>query len=264
MADGNEFRVPPHSIEAEMCVLGSMMLDPAVIDIAVQINKPEHFFRPAHVPIFQALVDMRNDGKPIDLVLLRDELTSRGRLDKVGGVEYLVSLAEGVPNAANLEFYAQIVRDKAILREVIRAGADMTTAGYDPQAKTEEVVDEAEKRVYAIASDHTKPQAVFLKDILQETFETLQKNDGKNVTGVATGYHQLDTMTCGLQKGDLIILAARPSMGKTSFLLNVIEHMGVVEQLSVALFSLEMSNDQLAQRCLPPTLSSRSSKCGGE
>jgi replicative DNA helicase len=227
-----------------------MMLDAAAIDIVLQINKPEHFYRPAHVTIFTTLVEMRNAAKPIDLVLLRDELISRKQLEQVGGVEYMVALAEGVPNAANAEYYAQIVRDRAILREVIRAGTDMIIRAYDPQAKTEEVVEESEKRVYAISSDHTKPQAVFLDNLIEQAFKTLEQNDGRQVTGQATGFQLLDTMTCGLQKGDLIIMAARPSMGKTSLLLNIIEHMGVAEQSTVAIFSLEMSKDQLTQRFL--------------
>ena len=170
-------------MEAEVCVLGSMMLDAAAIDIVVQINKPEHFYRPVHVTIFTTLVEMRNAAKPIDLVLLRDELISRKQLEQVGGVDYMVALAEGVPNAANAEYYAQIVRDRAILREVIRAGTDMIIRAYDSQAKTEEVVEESEKRVYAISSDHTKPQAVFLDNLIEQAFKTLEQNDGRQVTG---------------------------------------------------------------------------------
>ncbi|MEN6506226.1 MAG: replicative DNA helicase [Planctomycetaceae bacterium] len=243
-------RVPPQSIEAEVCVLGSMMLDAATIDLVVQINKADHFFRPAHAVVFQTLVEMRDAGKAVDLVLLKDELTRRNQLEHVGGTEYLVAMIEGLPSAANAEYYAKIVRDKAILRQIIRAGGDMAAHAFTPDAAAEGVVEEAEKRIFAISSDNITAQGVFLGTMLQQTFEKLESHNGRCLLGQPSGYPQLDGLTSGFQNGDLIILAARPSMGKTSLLLNMAEHMGVVEGKTVALFSLEMSTEQLMQRFL--------------
>jgi replicative DNA helicase len=243
-------RVPPQAIESEMCVLGSMMLDATCIDIVVQIVRQENFYRPAHQLIFQAIVDLRQAVKPIDLVTVRDELDRRKQLGPVGGVEYIVSLAEGVPNAANAEYYAKIVRDKAMLRELIVAGTDMVREAFDSSDEAAAIVDEAEQTVFRIASDAIGEQAVDLKGLLQKTFEILQATDGSLITGVATGYHQLDELTSGFQKGEMLVLAARPSMGKTSCVLNIAEHMSVVERKPVAVFSLEMSKEQLAQRLL--------------
>jgi replicative DNA helicase len=249
-AGGRPERVPPQAIEAETCVLGSMILHAPAIDIVVQIATADHFYRPAHQLIYQVLVDMRQTARPIDLVLLRDELDRRKQLESIGGVEYLVALAEGVPNAANAEFYAKIVRDKALLRELILAGTDMVREAYETHEEATEVIDQAEQRVFQIAQQQIGQQAVTLKVLLQQTFETLQAQDGRMITGTATGYDQFDEMTSGLQKGEMIILAARPSMGKTSCLLNMAEHMAVIDKNPVAIFSLEMSKEQLAQRLL--------------
>ncbi len=250
-ADGDNLqRIPPHSIEAEACVLGSMLLHDLSIDIVVQIAKPDHFYRPVHQTIFEALVDMRQAGKPVDLVLLRDELKRRQQLDEIGGVDYLVRLAEGVPSAANAEYYARIVRDKAMLRELILAGTDMVREAYETREEASEVIDLAENRIFQIASDHIGDSAVSIRGILQDTFEQLQQQDGEIITGLSTGYHQLDELTSGFQNGEMLILAARPSMGKTSILLNIAAHMAVVEQAPIAVFSLEMSKEQIAQRLL--------------
>ncbi len=243
-------RVPPQSIEAEACVLGSMVLHAPCIDIVVQITNTDHFYRPAHQLIYQTLVDMRQVGKPIDLVLLRDELSTRKQLEQVGGVEYIVALAEGVPSAANAEYYARIVRDKAMLRELIVAGTEMVQDAYEARDEAGEVVDRAESHIFEIASQHVGAEAVCIKGLLQKTFESLQENDGQMVTGLASGYTPLDEMTSGFQAGDMIILAARPSMGKTSLLLNLAENMAVLDKAPVAIFSLEMSKEQLAQRLL--------------
>ena len=243
-------RVLPQSIEGEVCVLGSMILDTPTIDVVVQICQPEYFLRPAHQKIYQAIVDLRQLAKPIDLVLLKEELTQRGQLDGVGGVEYLVALVEGVPNAANAEYYAKIVRDKALLRELILAGNEMIREAYDTHDAAQEVIDRAEGRVFQIAQQQIGAEAVTIQSLLQRTFELMEKNEGQALTGAASGFHQLDEMTSGFQPEEMIILAARPSMGKTSCLLNVAEYMALVDHQPVAIFSLEMSRDQLAQRLL--------------
>ena len=243
-------RLPPHDIAAEVCVLGSMILDPPTIDIAVQISREDHFYRPAHQLIYQALVGLRQDSKPIDLVMLRDELARRKQLEQVGGMDYVAGMLDGVPNSANAEYYARIVRDKAMLRELIVAGNDIIREAYDSHDEPSRVVDQAEERVFEIASQHIGGEVASLKDLLSHTFETLLAHDGQLITGLASGYHQLDELTSGFQKGEMIVLGARPSMGKTSLLLNMAEHMAVVEKEPVVVFSMEMSKGQLAQRLL--------------
>ena len=243
-------RVPPQSIEAEVCVLGSMILDSSCIDIVVQILNGEYFYRPVHQTIFDILVHMKNQCKEIDLVTLREELNRRKLLDQAGGVDYLVQLVEGVPTAANSEYYATIVRDKAMLRELILVGTDIVREAYESHDESADVVERAEQRVFEIASQRVGEQAVSLGGLLQQTFEQLQAHDGELITGLASGYHQLDELTSGFQNSEMIIIAARPSMGKTSLLLNIAEHIAVIESKPVAIFSLEMSKEQLAQRVL--------------
>lgn len=243
-------RVLPQSIEGEVCVLASMILDAPTIDIVVQICQAEYFLRPGHQKIYQAIVDLRQQAKPIDLVLLKEELQLRGELEAIGGVEYLVAMVEGVPNAANAEYYARIVRDKALLRELIQAGNAMIREAYDSIDPAEKVIEQAEQQVFKIAQQQIGAEAVTLQSLLQKTFEMMEKNEGQALTGIASGFHQLDEMTSGFQKEEMIILAARPSMGKTSCLLNIAEYMALVDRHPVAIFSLEMSRDQLAQRLL--------------
>ncbi len=243
-------RVPPHSIYAESCVLGSMILNSAAIDIVVQIVEPSYFYTPAHQSIYQAIVDMRQANKPIDLVTLREELAQRKILEEIGKVEYLVSLVDGLPDAGNAEYYAHIVRDKALLRELILAGNEMIREAYDSSDEASKIIDSAENSVFQIAQKKIGQESVGLSSLLQQTFEDLEAHEGKLITGLATGYTQLDEMTSGFQQGEMIILAARPSMGKTSILLNLGEFMAVVDHKPVAIFSLEMSNTQLAQRFL--------------
>ena len=243
-------RVPPQSIEAEVCVLGSMILDARTIDIVVQICQEDYFHRPAHQLIYQALVDMRQANKPIELVLLKEELQSRKQLEQIGGVDYLVEIVEGVPNAANAEYYARIVRDKALLRDLIVAGNEIIRQAYDAQEETPEVIEEAEQKVFKIATRQIGDSAVPLNSLLEQTFETLQESEGQVITGLGTGYPLLDELTRGLQAGEMIILAGRPSMGKTSMVLNMAEHMAVRDGQPVAIFSMEMSREQLAMRLL--------------
>ena len=243
-------RVPPQSIQAEASVLGAMIIHAPAIDVVVQLVQSEQFYRPAHQTIYQALLDMSQASKPVDLVTLRDELERRGQLEAVGGVEYLVALVEGVPTAANVEYYAKIVRDKALLRQLIIVGTQMVQEAFDTHEEAGDVLDQAERAVFEIASSHVGEQASTMEDLLQHTIETLQQNEGQLITGLASGYQKLDELTSGFQKGDMLVLGARPSMGKTSLLLNIAEYMAVVDQRPVAMFSLEMSKEQVAQRLL--------------
>ncbi len=243
-------RVLPNSVEAEVCTLGSMVLDAATIDIVVHITRAEDFFRPAHRIIYETLCRMHNSGKPIDLVTLNDELKRAKLLERIGGSEYLAVLAEGVPSTATAEYYARMVRDKALLRNLIAANQQIIQDAYDSQDDPAEILDQAEHSIFQIASRQIGDNARSLESLLQHTFETLSAADGSMITGVATGYFKLDELTAGFQNSEMIVIAGRPSMGKTALALNMAEYMAVEDGRSVLLFSLEMSKAQLALRFL--------------
>ncbi len=242
--------VLPHSLEAEVCVLGSMVLEASTVDIVIHITRADDFFRPAHRIIFETLVRMHNAGKPIDLVTLNEELQREKLLDRIGGSEYLVTLAEGVPSIANAEYYARLVRDKAMLRSLIAHTGEIVQDAYSSQDEPVEIIDRAEHAIFEIASRQIGDHAQSLESLLQQTFERLSESDGSTITGVATGYYKFDELTAGLQNGEMVVIAARPSMGKTALALNMAEHMGVEDGRAVLIFSLEMSKEQLAQRFL--------------
>ncbi len=243
-------RMPPQALETEMCVLGSMVLDKDCIGEIIPILRRENFYRYDHQLIFDALIKLYEDNKPIDLVLLRDELKNRGQLDEVGGVEYLVKVANSVPSAANGVYYAKIVRDKALLRNLISATAEISNQAYAGRGKAEEILEEAEQRIFEVTEQKITGQAIELKDVLEQVYESLQSRRGQLITGLATGYLELDELTCGLQPGEMIIIAARPSMGKTALGLNIAEYIGADCKTPVAVFSLEMSAQQLTERML--------------
>lgn len=245
-------RSMPESLEAEAAVLGSMMIDPACIGQVAETLKADAFYRVEHQLIFNALILLyeKNKGEGIDGVLLRNELQNRGQLDEVGGVDYLVKLMDSVPSSANVLYYMGIVKDKQLLRNIIQAAGDVLESAYNPTGDTGEKIDEAERRIFEISSETVKGEADSLKDLVTQAYELIEKRDGKHVTGIPTGYYKLDELTCGLQKGDMIIIAGRPSMGKTSLVMNIVEHMGTKEKIPVAIFSLEMGRQQLAERFL--------------
>ncbi len=243
-------RVPPHSIEAETVVLGSMLLDSTCTDTLVQIIQPEHFYRPAHQSLYRVLVDMHDARNPIDLVTVREALERTGQLDAIGGVDYLVALVDGVPNAANAEYYGTIVRDKALLRALITTGTDIVRQAFDNHEDAMTLVNQAESMIFEIAQEHIGQEAEGLEGLLMKTFEQMEANRDKLITGLSSGYHMLDELTSGFQESEFIVLAARPSMGKTSCLLNIAEHMSVTDSRPLVLFSLEMSGQQIAQRLL--------------
>ena len=242
-------RVPPQSREAEVCVLGAMLLDPASIDLAVHILKGEYFYNPAHQQIYDVLVGMSQATKPIDLVTVRNELETRKLLDAVGGTDYLVLLVDSVPNAANIEYYANIVRDKALLRSLIQTATQLCREAYDSTDEAALVLDRAEKQVFELAQQQVADSVTSIKDVIRRTFEKLEALDG-SVTGVPTGFFKLDELTSGFQSGEMIVVAARPSMGKTAVALNMAEYMAVDEKRPVLFFSLEMGRDQIVQRFL--------------
>ena len=243
-------RMPPQALDAEVCVLGSMALDRESIGELIPILRDEHFYRHDHKLIFQSLINLYENNKPIDLVLLRDDLDSHGLLEQVGGVEYLVSLTESVPSAANAVYYAKIVRDKAMLRNLITVTGEIGSKAYEARGDVGEVLEEAEQKIFEVTQQKITGQAVAIKEILSQVYALIQQREGKNITGLATGYQELDEIMSGLQRNELIIVAARPSMGKTALGLNIAEYVGADSKKPVAIFSLEMSLQQLTERML--------------
>jgi replicative DNA helicase len=245
-------RKMPASPEAEAAVLASMILDRDCIGPVIEILQVDYFSRTEHRLIYEALLGLFESQKDItfDLVLLRDELKKLDSLDAVGGVDYLVKVAESVPTAANAEYYANIVRDKAMLRELARTCAEVMQEACDEAGQVSEKLDRAEQKIFAVTEKKITGSAVPIKNLITETFEAIDARKGSHVTGLPTGFEELNQMLCGLQNGEMVIIAARPSMGKTSFALNMAEHQAADENIPVVIFSLEMGRQQLVERVL--------------
>ena len=245
-------RSMPESLAAEAAVLGSMIIDPKCISEVVEILKTEAFYRIEHQMIFDALISLyeKNRGDAIDAVLLRDELEKRKQLEEVGGVEYIAKILESVPSSANIAYYTGIVKDKQLLRELVAAAGEILNDAFSGDGEPGEKLDEAERKIFAVTDKNISGSATGLKDLVAHAYELIEKRKDNQVTGLATGYYALDEKTCGLQKGEMIIIAGRPSMGKTSLALNMAEHIGVIEKAPVAIFSLETGMQQLAERFL--------------
>lgn len=249
-------RVPPHSIEAEQSVLGGLLLDNTAWDRAADLLTESDYYRFEHRLIFGAINKLINGSKPADVITVFEHLQSMGKADEAGGLAYLNALAQSVPSAANLRRYAEIVRERAILRKLVTASDEIATSAFNPQGRpVTQILDDAEGKIFRIGEEGSRAKQGFhtmdnlvvqLLDRVQELYE----NGSEDVTGVPTGFYEMDKMTAGLQPGDLIILAARPSMGKTAFALNIGEHVAVKEQLPVLVFSMEMGASQLAMRML--------------
>ncbi|MBS3898204.1 MAG: replicative DNA helicase [Dethiobacter sp.] len=245
-------RIPPQNMEAEQSVLGAMLLDKDAIITAIELLRFGDFYREGHRKIFQAVVALSERGEPVDLVTLPEELRGQNQLESVGGMGYLTVLANTVPTAANVGYYAQIVREKAVLRSLISTATRIVTRCFEAKEEVDEILDEAERAIFEV-SQRSSPQGfASMKEVLKGAFDRIDKLWGNKggVTGVPTGFPDLDNITCGFQNADLIILAARPSMGKTTLALNIAQHIAVNEKLPVAVFSLEMSKEQLVQRIL--------------
>jgi len=245
-------RSMPESLAAEAAVLGSMIVDPVCIGQVIEQIDRQAFYRIEHQIIFDAIVWLyeKHRSEAIDAVLLRDELEKRKQVETIGGVEYLSKIMESVPSAANVMYYTNIVKDKMLLRETIAAASEILEEAFDESGETDEKLDEAERKIFAITDKKISGSAVALKDLVSRAYELIEKREGSHVTGLATGYYELDEKTCGLQNGEMIVIAGRPSMGKTSLALNIAEHVGMVENVSIAIFSLETSRQQLAERFL--------------
>lgn len=233
-----------------MSLIGSIILDPDVCGDVVQvIRTADDFFRPAHAKLWSAILKLYDTHQSVDVVQLQQLMEDRGTLEEAGGLDYVVELADSVPSAANAVHYARIVREKAMVRQLIKASGEILRAAYTNPESAADLLDEAEQRIFKIAQESESRQAVELSDLIREAIERLEASDGQPLTGVGSGFSDLDTLTGGFQRGELIILAARPSMGKTALALNIAEHMASRSE-PVGVFSLEMSASQLVQRVL--------------
>jgi replicative DNA helicase len=247
-------RVPPHSVEAEQSVLGGLLLDNLAWDRAADLLTDGDFYRFEHRLIFAAIGTLVSASRPADVITVFEQLQSLGRADDSGGLAYLNALAQSVPSAANMRRYAEIVRERAVLRKLIAASDEIATQAFNPQGRgAGQILDEAETKIFRIGEETSRQRQGFqsidkLMVALLDRVNELHENGAEDVTGVRTGFYDLDRMTAGLQKGDLIVLAARPSMGKTAFALNMAEHVSVQEGLPVLVFSMEMGASQLALR----------------
>jgi replicative DNA helicase len=247
-------RVPPHSTEAEQSVLGGLLLDNLAWDKCSDLLSDSDFYRHEHRHIYAAVGSLIASSKPADVITVFEALESLGKAEDCGGLAYLNALAQSVPSASNVRRYAEIVRERSVLRKLISASDEIATTAFNPQGQpVSQILDEAESRIFRIGEEGSRGGAGFqpmdkLVQALIDRVQELEANGSEDVTGIRTGFYDLDRMTAGLQKGDLIVLAARPSMGKTAFALNIAEHVAVQEGLPVAVFSMEMGASQLALR----------------
>jgi replicative DNA helicase len=245
-------KIPPQSIEVEQAVLGSMLLDKEAIGKAIEIIDKDSFYRDDHQKIFSAIVDLYDKNQPVDIITVSDELTRRKELDNVGGRLYLLELTEKIATTANIEYHASIVLEKATLRKLIETSTQIVSQCYDASLEVDDLLDRAEQGIFNISEKRIKEGFVSIGDLLPHTFEAIEEYQKKGgmVTGLPTSFIELDTLTGGLQNSDLIVVASRPSMGKTAFCLSIAEHIAIEERVPVGIFSLEMAKSQLAQRML--------------
>ena len=252
--DVARLRVPPHSVEAEQSVLGGLLLDNGAWDRIADLLGESDFYRYEHRLIFAAVASLVNSTKPADVITVFERLQSFGNAEECGGLAYLNALAQSVPSAANIRRYAEIVRERAVLRKLVAASDEIATSAFNPQGRpVSQILDDAESRIFRIGEEGSRTGQAFQsidKLVVQliDRVNELHDNGAEEVTGVRTGFYKLDSMTAGLQAGDLIVLAARPSMGKTALALNIAEHVAVEEGLPVLVFSMEMGAAQLALR----------------
>ena len=245
-------KVPPHDEDAEQAVLGSMLTDSDAVMSAVEVLKPEAFYREDNRIIYQAILNLYNKSEPIDIITLKDELESMGKFEQIGGFEYLASLPDKVPTTANVQKYIKIVEEKSISRSLIKTANEIIDLGYNQTEDIEDIMNGAEKKIFDIMQSKNSKSYTPIKDVLVESFTNLEKlyNQKQHVTGVPTQFYDLDDKTAGLHGSELILVAARPAMGKTAFALNIATNAALRANVPVAIFSLEMSKDQLVNRIL--------------
>ena len=246
-------RTPPHSVEAEQGVLGSMLISPheTIAECVEKINE-EYFYVPAHRTIYDVLVDLWNTRQGIDLITFTQVLRDRNLLDSVGGAAFVTNLFTFVPTAANVQYYLEIVRDKYILRQIISAATESVRRAYEEQEEVDSLLDEVEQKIFDVGEDRFKGQMLSMKDHAMQAIETIEKLYERkgSITGISTGFVEFDRMTSGLHPSEMVVIAARPSMGKTALAMNIAEYVAINEKLAVGVFSLEMSSQQLVQRML--------------
>jgi replicative DNA helicase len=250
----DQVRLPPQDLDAEQSVLGAMLLSEDAVADCTEILRAADFYRTGNGEIYRAMVGLANRSEPVDLVTVCDALAANGKLEEVGGRATVVDLTQAVPVAANARHYAEIVRENALLRALIRAGNQIVAMGYERPGEVHELLDKAQQTVYELAKDDGKQDFSVIQELLQDAFERIAEMsagaDGSGITGIATGFRDLDRLTAGLQPSNLVIVAARPSMGKTSLAMNIAEHVAVKLKRPVALFSLEMSKNEITQRVM--------------
>lgn len=247
-----DHHLPPQSVEAEESIISALLIDNSSLTDVMEILTPDDFYRQNHQKIFAAVAELFNSGEPVDLVTLAQALKRRGDIEKVGGAAYLVHLVDTVPMAVNAAHYARIIRDKARLRRLIAAATAIITQCHKEGSLVDDTLDFAEASIFSVSQDNTKPVFSHISKLIEGNIDTLEERQGNQAlyTGVPTGFSRLDFLTSGLQKSDLIILAARPSMGKTALALNMVRNMAIDSQIPCAVFSLEMSAKQLSMRLL--------------
>jgi len=247
-----EERLPPQNLTAEQSVLGSMLLDKNAAVRVIETLNPESFYRDAHRYIFESIVTLFDRGEPIDLVTVTEELRKSGKIDAAGGSVYIADLLNSVPTAANADYYSKIVEEKAILRRLIEAGTRVVSKAFSNPENVDQILDDAEKSIFEIALKRSREGFHRIDSVIKKVLDKIDSICGKqqSITGTPTGFPDLDQMTAGFQNSDLIIIAARPSVGKTAFALNIAQNAAIKHKVPIAIFSLEMSKDQLAQRML--------------
>ena len=245
-------RIPPHSVEAEQSVLGSILLDKEAMISVSETLVPEDFYKEAHKVIYESMLKLYNSQSEIDLITLTDELRDQGYLDDIGGIAYITSLSTVVPTTSNIKYYVNIVKEKSISRQLISAANDIINLGYDGSAKVEYVLENAEKKIFDISQERATNDFQPINQVISEALSMLEKlyEEKNDVTGLTTGFRDLNKKINGLQKYDLLLIAARPAMGKTAFALNLVQNAALKGDASVAVFSLEMSKEQLVQRMI--------------
>ena len=245
-------KIPPNDVESEQAVIGSMLTDKEAVSAAIEVLKPEDFYREDNRTIFEAILNLYGRSEPIDIITLKSELSSMGKFEAVGGLEYIAELPDKVPTTANVEQYIKIVEEKSVLRNLIKTANEIITLGYDQTQEVDGIIDGAEKKIFEVMQKKNQKGYTPIKDILVETFTELEQlyNQKQRITGIPTGFSDLDFRTSGLHNSDLILVAARPAMGKTAFALNIATNAAVRAKVPVAIFSLEMSKEQMTSRIL--------------
>ena len=263
-ADSDIIKLMPQNIEAEEAVLGAVLINPESLG-RIEFLKPESFYKPSHKIIFKAMLDMYRNNIPIDIVTVSEYLRNEDKLESIGGRAYINDLSMGVITTVNIEYYAKIIQEKEIKRSLINAGSEIVSMSYENE-DTNKVLDDAQRMIFNIASERETTDLVPIQDILISNLEKVENryNNKEELTGIPTGFYDLDGITCGLQKGDLIVLAARPSMGKTAFALNIAQNVALKTDKTVVIFSLEMPKEQIGLRmwCSEAEVDTRSANAG--